>query len=284
MTKLIHVSRELEKKIGVVRAFIPTMGALHQGHLDLVDEARALVGDNGEVVVSIFVNPTQFEHSTDVSQYPRTLESDFAQCEARGVDIVFTPTVDEMYPEGMGTEEHVSVQPGPLGSVLEGADRPGHFSGVLTIVAKLLNLVQPEFTTFGEKDYQQLALISQMVQQLNFPVKVVGVQTRRESDGLAMSSRNAFLSPEQRIHAVSISRALYAAQGIEGNIDVKLSAARAVLSGEIETSYLVAMTNDLSSELDGTDDVHEGRLLFAGLLGSTRLIDNMPIVNVNSSE
>jgi pantoate--beta-alanine ligase len=284
MTKLIHVSRELEKKIGVVRAFIPTMGALHQGHLDLVDEARALVGDNGEVVVSIFVNPTQFEHSTDVSQYPRTLESDFAQCEARGVDIVFAPTVDEMYPEGMGTEEHVSVQPGPLGSVLEGADRPGHFSGVLTIVAKLLNLVQPEFTTFGEKDYQQLALISQMVQQLNFPVKVVGVQTRRESDGLAMSSRNAFLSPEQRIHAVSISRALYAAQGIEGNIDVKLSAARAVLSGEIETSYLVAMTNDLSSELDGTDDVHEGRLLFAGLLGSTRLIDNMPIVNVNSSE
>ncbi len=284
MTKLIHVSRELEKKIGVVRAFIPTMGALHQGHLDLVDEARALVGDNGEVVVSIFVNPTQFEHSTDVSQYPRTLESDFAQCEARGVDIVFAPTVEEMYPEGMGTEEHVSVQPGPLGSVLEGADRPGHFSGVLTIVAKLLNLVQPEFTTFGEKDYQQLALISQMVQQLNFPVKVVGVQTRRESDGLAMSSRNAFLSPEQRIHAVSISRALYAAQGIEGNIDVKLSAARAVLSGEIETSYLVAMTNDLSSELDGTDDVHEGRLLFAGLLGSTRLIDNMPIVNVNSSE
>jgi len=284
MTKLIHVSRELEKKIGVVRAFIPTMGALHQGHLDLVDEARALVGDNGEVVVSIFVNPTQFEHSTDVSQYPRTLESDFAQCEARGVDIVFAPTVDEMYPEGMGTEEHVSVQPGPLGSVLEGADRPGHFSGVLTIVAKLLNLVQPEFTTFGEKDYQQLALISQMVQQLNFPVKVVGVQTRRESDGLAMSSRNAFLSPEQRIHAVSISRALYAAQGIEGNIDVKLSAARAVLSGEIETSYLVAMTNDLSSELAGTDNVHEGRLLFAGLLGSTRLIDNMPIVNVNSSE
>jgi len=284
MTKLIHVSRELEKKIGVVRAFIPTMGALHQGHLDLVDEARALVGANGEVVVSIFVNPTQFEHSTDVSQYPRTLESDFAQCEARGVDIVFAPTVDEMYPEGMGTEEHVSVQPGPLGSVLEGADRPGHFSGVLTVVAKLLNLVQPEFTTFGEKDYQQLALISQMVQQLNFPVKVVGVQTRRESDGLAMSSRNAFLSPEQRIHAVSISRALYAAQGIEGNIDVKLSAARAVLSGEIETSYLVAMTNDLSSELAGTDNVHEGRLLFAGLLGSTRLIDNMPIGNVNSSE
>lgn len=284
MTKLIHDSRELKGKTGVMRAFVPTMGALHQGHLDLVDAARALVGADGEVVMSIFVNPTQFGHATEVSQYPRTLESDFAQCEANGVDIVFAPSVNEMYPGGIETAQHVSVQPGPLGSVLEGADRPGHFAGVLTIVAKLFNLVQPEFTTFGEKDYQQLALISQMVQQLNFPVKVVGVQTRREPDGLAMSSRNAFLKPEQRFHAISISRALYAAQGIEGNIDAKLSAARAALSGEIKTSYLVAMTNDLSREFVGTENTHEGRLLFAGLLGSTRLIDNMPIGKVNPSE
>jgi pantoate--beta-alanine ligase len=189
-----------------------------------------------------------------------------------------------MYPDGIENSQYVSVQPGPQGSILEGVDRPGHFAGVLTIVAKLLNLVQPNFATFGEKDYQQLALISRMVQQLNFPVKVVGVQTRREPDGLAMSSRNAFLTPEQRTEAASISRALFAAQRVEGNIDAKLSAARDALSGEIKTSYLVAMTNDLSRELVGTENAHEGRLLFAGLLGSTRLIDNMPLGEVNSSE
>jgi pantoate--beta-alanine ligase len=284
MTKLIHDSHELKSEMGVIRAFIPTMGALHQGHLDLVDAARALVGADGEVVMSIFVNPTQFGHATEVSQYPRTLESDLAQCAANGVDIVFAPSVNEMYPDGIETSQYVSVQPGPQGSILEGVDRPGHFAGVLTIVAKLLNLIQPNFATFGEKDYQQLALISRMVQQLNFPVKVVGVQTRREPDGLAMSSRNAFLNPDQRTEAASISRALFAAQRVEGNIDAKLSAARDALSGEIKTSYLVAMTNDLSRELVGTENAHEGRLLFAGLLGSTRLIDNMPLGEVNSSE
>jgi pantoate--beta-alanine ligase len=284
MTKLIHDSKELEKKTGVDRAFIPTMGALHQGHLDLVDAARTLVGTDGEVVMSIFVNPTQFGHASEVSQYPRTLESDLAQCEANGVDIVFAPSVNEMYPDGSESSQGISVQPGSLGTVLEGADRPGHFAGVLTIVAKLLNLVQPRFATFGEKDYQQLVLISQMVQQLNFPVKVIGVQTRREPDGLAMSSRNAFLSPEQRIQAVSISRALFAAQRTEGNSEAKLSAARLALSREVEPSYLVAMTNDLSRELDATENATEGRLLFAGHLGSTRLIDNMPIGKVNLSE
>jgi pantoate--beta-alanine ligase len=144
--------------------------------------------------------------------------------------------------------------------------------------------VQPNFATFGEKDYQQLALISHMVQQLNFPVNVVGVQTRREPDGLAMSSRNAFLDPEQRTEAASISRALFAAQGIEGNVDAKLSAARDELSGEIKTSYLVAMTPDLTRKLDGTENATQGRILFAGLLGSTRLIDNMTVGKVNRSE
>jgi len=284
MTKLIHDIGDLTREPGVVRAFVPTMGALHQGHLDLVDASRALVGPGGEVIVSIFVNPTQFGSATDVSQYPRTLESDFAQCEASGVDIVFAPSVSQMYPDGIESSQYVSVQPGPLGSILEGADRPGHFDGVLTIVAKLLNLVQPNFATFGEKDYQQLALISHMVQQLNFPVNVVGVQTRREPDGLAMSSRNAFLNPEQRTEAASISRALFAAQRVEGNIDAKLSAARDELSGEIKTSYLVAMTPDLTRKLDGTENATQGRILFAGLLGSTRLIDNMTVGKVNSSE
>ena len=284
MTKLIHDIGDLTREPGVVRAFVPTMGALHQGHLDLVDASRALVGPGGEVIVSIFVNPTQFGSATDVSQYPRTLESDFAQCEASGVDIVFAPSVSQMYPDGIESSQYVSVQPGPLGSILEGADRPGHFAGVLTIVAKLLNLVQPNFAAFGEKDYQQLALISHMVQQLNFPVKVVGVQTRREPDGLAMSSRNVFLNPEQRTEAASISRALFAAQRVEGNIDAKLSAARDELSGEIKTSYLVAMTPDLTRKLDGTENATQGRILFAGLLGSTRLIDNMTVGKVNPSE
>ena len=284
MTKLIHDIGDLTREPGVVRAFVPTMGALHQGHLDLVDASRALVGPGGQVIVSIFVNPTQFGNETDVSQYPRTLESDFAQCEASGVDIVFAPSVSEMYPGGTQTSQYVSVQPGPLGSILEGVDRPGHFAGMLTIVAKLLNLVQPNFAAFGEKDYQQLALISHMVQQLNFPVKVVGVQTRREPDGLAMSSRNTFLSPEQRTEAASISRALFAAQAVEGNIDAKLSAARDALSAQITTSYLVAMTPDLSRELVGTENATQGRILFAGLLGSTRLIDNVPLGGVNPDE
>ena len=284
MTRLIHEISELTREPGVVRAFVPTMGALHQGHLDLVDASRSLVGKDGEVVVSIFVNPTQFGNATEVSKYPRTLESDLARCEASGVDIVFAPSVGEMYPDGTQTSQYVSVQPGPLGSILVGVDRPGHFAGMLTIVAKLLNLVQPNFAAFGEKDYQQLALISHMVQQLNFPVKVVGVQTRREPDGLAMSSRNAFLNPEQRTEAASISRALFAAQAGEGNVDAKLSAARDLLSGQIETSYLVAMTSDLSRKLDGTEIAIEGRILFAGLLGSTRLIDNVPLGGVNPNE
>lgn len=284
MTILIHKISELERTAGVQRAFVPTMGALHQGHLDLVKSARELVGPDGEVVMSIFVNPTQFGHASDVLQYPRTLESDLAKCEVSGVDIVFAPSVDEMYPQGIEVSQWLSVQPGPLGFFLEGADRPGHFAGVLTIVAKLLNLVQPDFTIFGEKDYQQLVVISQMVQQLNFPVKVLGVQTRREPDGLAMSSRNAFLNQDQRHEAVSISRALFAAQGVSGSVGTKLNVARAELSEEIEISYLVAMTNDLSRELAETENVSDGRILFAGVLGSTRLIDNMPIGTVNFNE
>jgi len=284
MTKLIHDGGELKRELGVIRAFVPTMGALHQGHLDLVAAARELVGPEGEVVLSIFVNPTQFGHSAEVLKYPKTLERDLEKCEASGVDIVFAPSVEDMYPDGIETSENTSVQPGPLGSALEGADRPGHFAGVLTVVAKLFHLTEPNFATFGEKDYQQLALISQMVQQLNFPVKVTGVQIRRESDGLAMSSRNAFLTSSQRLQATSISRALFAAQKVVGSVDVKLGAARVELAGEIETSYLVAMSNDLSRELESTEVEQEGRLLFAGTLGSTRLIDNMPLRMANPHE
>ena len=253
------------------------MGALHQGHLDLIDAARARVGSIGEVVVTIFVNPTQFEHTADLEHYPRTLESDFEKCQARGVDIVFAPSAGEMYPEGIAPSQYVSVQPGPIGAILEGADRPGHFAGVLTIVSKLLNLTQPDFAFFGEKDYQQLVLISQMVRQLNFPVHVIGTPARREADGLAMSSRNLFLDSDQRNQAILISRALIAAQTTDGSVEEKLSAARFVLDAKIETSYLVAMSSNLSHELAVTDINPHGRLLYAGVLGSTRLIDNMPI-------
>ena len=277
MTKLIHLSGELERKNGGNRAVVPTMGALHQGHLDLVDAARERVGSNGEVVVTIFVNPTQFGQTAEFEHYPRTLESDFEKCYTSGVDIVFAPSAAQMYPDAGAPSEYVSVHPGPLGEILEGADRPGHFTGVLTIVAKLLNLTKPDCAFFGEKDYQQLILISQMVRQLNFPVQIIGTPTRREPDGLAMSSRNVFLDSDQRSQATLISQALAIAQETDGSVAEKLRAARFVVDGKIETSYLVAMSNDLSQELAVTDPNPEGRLLYAGVLGGTRLIDNMPI-------
>ena len=277
MTKLIHLSSELERKNVGNRAVVPTMGALHQGHLDLVDAARERVGLNGEVVVTIFVNPTQFGHAAEFEHYPRTLDSDFEKCDTSGVDIVFAPSAAQMYPDAGAPSEYVSVQPGPLGAILEGADRPGHFAGVLTVVAKLFNLIKPDCAFFGEKDYQQLILISQMVRQLNFPVQVIGTPTRREPDGLAMSSRNMFLDSDQRSQATLISQALVIAQSTDGSVAEKLRAARFVVDGKIETSYLVAMSNDLSHELAVTDPNPEGRLLYAGVLGGTRLIDNMPI-------
>ena len=277
MTKLIHLSSELERKNVGNRAVVPTMGALHQGHLDLVDAARERVGLNGEVVVTIFVNHTQFGHAAEFEHYPRTLDSDFEKCDTSGVDIVFAPSAAQMYPDAGAPSEYVSVQPGPLGAILEGADRPGHFAGVLTIVAKLFNLIKPDCAFFGEKDYQQLILISQMVRQLNFPVQVIGTPTRREPDGLAMSSRNMFLDSDQRSQATLISQALVIAQSTDGSVAEKLRAARFVVDGKIETSYLVAMSNDLSHELAVTDPNPEGRLLYAGVLGGTRLIDNMPI-------
>jgi pantoate--beta-alanine ligase len=175
-------------------ALVPTMGALHEGHASLMRTARERVAD-GRVVVSIFVNPLQFGAGEDLDRYPRTLEDDLRICEREGVDIVFAPSVDEVYPGG---EPQVSVEPGPLGRVLEGKTRPGHFRGVLTVVAKLLGLVRPDVAVFGQKDYQQLALILRMALDLNLDVDVVGAETVREYDGLALSSRNRYLDDEQR--------------------------------------------------------------------------------------
>ncbi len=190
--------RKAEKSIG----FVPTMGYLHEGHLNLIRQARK---DNDIVVVSIFVNPTQFGENEDYSQYPRDLERDAKLCEKEGVDYIFAPTVEEMYPDG---NPLVYVDVLKLSDHLCGRFRPGHFRGVLTVVAKLFNIVMPTRAYFGKKDIQQLRIIEQMVKDLNFPITIIPVDTTREEDGLAMSSRNTYLSPEERAAAPGIYKAL----------------------------------------------------------------------------
>ena len=277
---LAHTREELAtllaKHDGPV-GFVPTMGALHEGHASLMRVARERV-DGGPLVVSIFVNPLQFGPNEDLDRYPRTLDADLDVCAQEGVDIVFAPDVDEVYPGG---EPQVTVRPGPLAKVLEGKIRPGHFRGVLTVVAKLFGLVRPDVAVFGEKDYQQLALIRRMVLDLNMGVEVVGAETVREPDGLALSSRNRYLDAEQRSQAVALSRALFAAQEVAHyGPDVALDAARAELRAAktVDLDYLVITDPDLG-ELPA--DIPAGtpaRVLIAARVGTTRLIDNLPLV------
>jgi len=254
-------------------AFVPTMGALHAGHVSLMRRARDEVGPDGAVVVSIFVNPTQFGPGEDLDRYPRTLEEDLEACAAAGVDVVFTPSVDEVYPELAATAGSVTVEPGPLARVLEGASRPGHFQGVLTVVAKLFGLVRPGVAVFGEKDYQQLALIRRMATDLCLGVEVVGAETVREDDGLALSSRNRYLEPDQRREAVALSRALFAARDAASRgAEAALGAARAELRRThlVDLDYLEVTAPDLGpAPVTGP-----ARMLVAARVGSTRLIDN----------
>ncbi|MBW1604262.1 pantoate--beta-alanine ligase [Streptomyces sp. JJ66] len=191
------------------RAVVMTMGALHAGHAALITAARARAGRDGQVVVTVFVNPLQFGAGEDLDRYPRTLDADLEVAATAGADIVFAPPVEEVYPGG---EPEVRVAAGPMGERLEGAHRPGHFDGMLTVVAKLLHLTAPDVALYGEKDAQQLALIRRMVRDLNFPVEIVGVPTVREPDGLALSSRNRYLSRPERRTALTLSRALFAAR------------------------------------------------------------------------
>lgn len=248
-------------------SFVPTMGALHDGHLQLLKHARPL----GETLVaSIFVNPTQFAPGEDFEAYPRTFDADLERCAEAGVDVVFAPAVQTMYPSGL--VDTVTVDPGPLGGVLEGAVRPTHFRGVLTVVAKLFGLVRPDVAVFGEKDYQQLTLIRHMARELALGVEIVGCPTVRESDGLAMSSRNRYLSDEERRRAAYISAALRAgvAAGPDGP-DAVLAAAQAVLdSADITPDYLVLTDPDLGRAHPGA----EARLLVAAKVGTPRLLDN----------
>ncbi|MFD0270749.1 pantoate--beta-alanine ligase [Streptomyces sp. NPDC127106] len=189
------------------RAVVMTMGALHEGHATLIRSAREQAGPEGQVVVTVFVNPLQFGANEDLDRYPRTLDADLELAAGAGADAVFAPAVDEVYPGG---DPQVRISAGPMGTRLEGATRPGHFDGMLTVVAKLLHLTRPDLALFGQKDAQQLALIRRMVTDLNFPVEVVGVPTVREEDGLALSSRNRYLSAPERRTALALSRALFA--------------------------------------------------------------------------
>jgi pantoate--beta-alanine ligase len=250
-------------------ALVPTMGALHAGHLRLIEAAAEHAS---HTAVSIFVNPLQFAAGEDLDRYPRTLDADLDACAAAGVDVVFAPGVETMYPSG---EPLVTVDPGPLGDELEGEVRPGHFRGVLTAVAKLFALVRPDVAVFGEKDYQQLALIRRMVADLSIGVEVVGVETVRDADGLALSSRNAYLSADERATALALSRSLGAGQRSEAEGPAAvLAAAKSVLAGEpaLSVDYLELRAPDLSPALSG--DV---RLLAAARVGSTRLLDNAPV-------
>jgi pantoate--beta-alanine ligase len=249
---------------------VPTMGALHAGHRALIEHARAF---SESVVVSIFVNPMQFAPTEDLAVYPRTLEADLALCEQAGVDVVWAPSVQDVYPGGPA---RVSVDPGPLGAELEGVARPTHFAGVLTVVAKLLGLIRPAMAYFGEKDYQQLALITRMAGDLELGVGIAGVPTVREADGLALSSRNVFLSASDRRAAPVLSRALFAGQdAAPGGAAAVARAARAVLEAEpaVHVDYLELRGADL-----GPAPSHgNARLLIAAKVGSTRLIDNVAI-------
>ena len=249
---------------------VPTMGALHEGHLSLIRAAKRVQG--AVVVVSIFVNPLQFGANEDLDAYPRTLDNDLAALRAEGVEIAFTPTAADMYPDGTRT----AVHPGPLGAELEGASRPTHFAGVLTVVLKLFNIVHPDRAFFGEKDYQQLALIRQMVADLDVDVQVVGVPIVREADGLAMSSRNRYLDEVQRENAGALSAALLAGMyAASGGVAAALDAARAVLEEvpAIELDYL-----EVRDPLLGPAPAEgAARMLIAGRLGRTRLLDNIAI-------
>ena len=251
---------------------VPTMGYLHEGHLRLIDAARQ---QSDVVVVSVFVNPLQFGPSEDFESYPRDLERDRTLAAGRGATLVFAPETGVMYP----AESEMRVVPGPTAERWEGAARPGHFVGVLTVVAKLFNLTTPHVACFGQKDYQQLTLIRRMVRDLNWPVEIVGVPTVRESDGLAMSSRNVYLSPEERREALSLSRGLSAAHESwrAGQSDAAAleATARGVvdLCPHVALEYIAVVDPDTLEPLARVDD--RSVIAVAARVGRTRLIDNI---------
>ncbi len=269
-TSIAAVTRAL-RAAGRRVALVPTMGALHEGHRELIRHARRVPGST-VTVVSIFVNPLQFGPTEDLARYPRPLDADLDACREEGVELVFTPGVADMYPEGADTV----VTPGVLGTELEGAVRPGHFPGVLTVVSKLFHIVAPDVAFFGEKDYQQLVLVQKMVRDLDFFLSVVGVPIVREADGLALSSRNVYLSPAERARALVLQRALRAGAGAAAHgAEAVLATARGVLAEEPEVAvdYLELRAPDLGP----APATGPARLLVAARVGTTRLIDNVAV-------
>jgi pantoate--beta-alanine ligase len=278
-TRLLHTRRELDALVAERRGaggevgVVMSLGALHDGHRALIRAARLRAH---VVVVTVFLNPLQFAPTEDLSRYPRTLETDVALCAEEGVDVVFAPDVAEVYPDGPPS---VRVAAGPLGDVLEGASRPGHFDGVLTVVAKLLHITAPDVTFFGQKDAQQVLLVRRMVTDLDFPVEVVVIPTVRDRDGLALSSRNVYLSDDDRAVALALSRALAAASAVarEG-AGAARQAARAVLAEQPLLGLDYARLVDPGTLDDVPDDfAGEALLVLAARVGTTRLIDNLPL-------
>ncbi len=258
---------------GRITALVPTMGYLHEGHLSLMREAKRRAD---RVAVSIFVNPTQFGPSEDFSRYPRDLDGDTAKCASAGVDVVFCPEAAELYPEGHQTR----VEVGDLSKGLCGEKRPGHFRGVATIVTKLFALLRPDVAVFGEKDFQQLQVVKAVARDLNLGVEVVGMPTHREPDGLAMSSRNAYLSADERARAAAISRSLFAAQKRvkEYSADVRqlVTVVRADLAAaNLREDYVEVVDAETLKSVGELRPGRPARLLVAAYAGSTRLIDNV---------
>lgn len=274
----VRTSEELTRALAGLRgegklALVPTMGALHAGHMALLEEARRRAS---HVAATIFVNPTQFNDPADLARYPRTETDDARRLEEASCDLLWMPPVEEIYPEGFATRVHVSG----VSERWEGEARPGHFDGVATVVAKLLLAIRPDIALFGEKDFQQLAVIRRMVADLVIPVEIAGVPTVRDADGLALSSRNAYLTAEERERAVALPNALRAARDAirDGTaVESALDDARNLLrnSGFSRIDYVALVDAATLEPLDGPRG--EMRLVAAALIGSTRLIDNLAV-------
>jgi len=277
LVKTIADARALRGRLGRV-ALVPTMGALHAGHLSLIAHAR---NNAPHVAVSIFVNPTQFGPKEDYAKYPRPIEEDLEKCEQAGVNFVFNPSAEEMYPPGV---PDVVVDLPNLAGTLEGKHRPGHFKGVCQVVAKLFNILQPTIACFGQKDFQQLRIIRGMVEALDMPIDVIGCPTLRDPDGLAMSSRNIYLSPDERQRALSISRALMSAYvefrtGIDQTNRLVATMQRPLLENHLNIDYVAAVDADTLKPVEKVDAPTV--LAIAARVGNTRLIDNVTISRAN---
>ena len=257
------------------RILVPTMGALHRGHGELIRVARDAAGADGQVAVSIFVNPLQFAPGGDYEKYPRPEDAADEFCEKAAVDILFRPTVEEMY----AADFSISVDEGLLANTLEGRSRPGHFRGVCTVVAKLFNLLSPTAAVFGEKDFQQLAIIKRMVRDLNFPIEIIGVPTVRESDGLACSSRNQYLNADERAQAPAVQRALQEARRLFGageNSPMALQTGARMVIATAPLARIDYLEIVNAETLQAVPEVDANSIIVvAAFFGQTRLIDNL---------